>query len=330
MRTLLETVIDNKFENYLFERLESFLTLNENYLMINESKLKLFDNYKEILNIILKDIKKLPKDFEDKQLRISINAMQEYPKTIFLNVKRVHEGVRGAFASCTKTGDVVLYLYLGEGFRIQWNRIRIMILHELVHGFQEYTRIANNQPSIFAEYTREYYNATKNLSKETSKSYIVRYIAFLKYFFNDKEKEAYFATLELKFLDIINELKPSYSDIKFDKIKKLIKASDIWPTYFNFGKFVANIDNLDDDDLELAYAEICETSEDERKRIQADVEYYKKKQRRENATKPSSRKISPKNASEIRKECKDAWKEFEMEFDSIFLDVFDENISYNV
>lgn len=329
MKSILEYVVDDKFENYLFDRLESFITLNENYLQINEAQLNLFDNYKEILDIILKDIKKIPQNFEEKQIKISINSVQEYPKNIFIDVKHIREGIRGAFYNCTKNGDVSLNLYFGEGFRMQWNKIRIMILHELMHGYQEYIRISNNQPSIFDEYTREYCNATMNLSKEMSKSYIVRYIAFLKYFFNDKEKEAYFATLELKFLDIIDEIKPSFFNIKFDKIKNLIKQDDIWQLYFNFGKFTLNIDNIDDEELEDSYAEICETIEDERKRRNNHIDYLKRVSKGEQLVKPSNKKISPKKADEIRKECKEAWKEFVMEFDSKFLEVFMENVPQN-
>lgn len=329
MKSILEYVVDDKFENYLLDRLESFIILNENYLQINEAQLNLFDNYKEILDIILKDIKKIPQNFEEKQIKISINSVQEYPKNIFIDVKRIKEGIRGAFYNCTKNGDVSLNLYFGEGFRMQWNKIRITILHELMHGYQEYIRISNNQPSIFDEYTREYRNATMNLSKEMSKSYIVRYIAFLKYFFNDKEKEAYFATLELKFLDIINKIKPSFSNIKFDKIKNLIKQDDIWQLYFNFGKFTLNIDNIDDEELEDSYAEICETIEDERKRRNNHIDYLKRVSKGEQLVKPSNKKISPKKADEIRKECKEAWKEFVMEFDSKFLEVFMENVPQN-
>ncbi|MCH5167576.1 MAG: hypothetical protein J1F35_06735 [Erysipelotrichales bacterium] len=324
MKSLQEYIIDDKFENYLFDNLKTFLIYNDLYSGIIEESLELFANYQTILDIILNDIKKLHKNFEEKQIKISINSSQDYPKNVYINLFHRKEGISGAFNKALKNGDVYIDLNLGENFRIKWNRIKIMILHELMHGYHEFVRISNNQPSIFDEYTKEYKIATKNLHKQSN--YLIRYFAFLKYFFNKEEIESYLATLELLFIQIIDKIKPSFEDLKFDNIKKLIKEEDVWRTYFSFGKFVLNIDNIDDKELEQSYAEICETIEDKDKRIKDRIEYLKKLSKGEITIEPSKDKISPKSAEEIRKECKDAWKDFEREFNSVFLEVFNENI----
>lgn len=327
MKSLQEYIIDDKFENYLFNDLKSFLVYNDLYSGIIEESLELFTNYQTILDIILNDIKKLPKNFEEKQIKISINSTQDYPKNVHIDLFHRQEGISGAFNKAIKNGDIYIDLNLGENFRMKWNKIKIIILHELMHGYHEFIRITNNQPSIFDEYTREYKVAIKNLHKQPN--YLIKYFAFLKYFFHKEELESYLATLELLFIQIIDKIKPSFEDLKFDKIKKLIKEEDIWKIYFNFVKFVLNIDNIEDKELEHAYAEICETSEDETKRINDRIQYLKKLSKGEITIEPSKDKISLKSAEEIRKECKDAWKNFEKEFNSVFLEVFNENIPLN-
>lgn len=81
MKSISEYIIDSQFENYLFNNLRTLLYFDEDLI---EESLELFANYKIILDICLKDIQKLSKDFKEQQIKVSINSVQEYPKNIFL------------------------------------------------------------------------------------------------------------------------------------------------------------------------------------------------------------------------------------------------------
>lgn len=303
MKSILEHIVDDKFEKYLMEDLRLLLDCSLsnfdhffegfNYPRIFES-IELFDNHEIILNIISNELHKVPNDFENgKQIIVKINAVQKYPKKVYFKLYNTKDGYSAACDYVNKNGEVFIELVVDNTFKYNFNRIRILILHELIHGYEEFIRISNDKESIFDEITQEYKNAFKKLKSD---DFVEKYIAYLKYFFDDREKATYQLQLETEIEDIFDRIKPSYRNLKFDKILSILKQEYIWKRYFEFGKFVLFIDEIPDDVLIDKYKNITEKD---------------------------------KTPEEIRKECKDKWKEFKSEFDIKFIEAYDKALTNN-
>ena len=173
---------------------------------------------------------------------------------------------------------------------------------------------------------------TEDIPKDIDKKdreylFVLKYIGIAKYFFNKHEIFGYINTLEYKLKTILKDAKPNYRDIKYEYIINLLKKENVWKNYFNFGKFILYIDNIDDELLEKCYTYICEQKEDV---IKFDNEQFKlmKKAMQEGLT-YKREKYKVKSAKEIRKECKDIWNRFKIEFDAEFMSIYTETILQN-
>lgn len=306
MRTIQECIIDEKLENYLLDDLRLLITtqaraFSNNINPVFESyKLPslficegFFDNYDLILKEIFKQIRKIPKDFNtNKILTIKINSVQDYPKTIYIKLieDNYNEHSSATLDDSTKSGNVYINLNLTKNFRWEFQSLEVLILHELLHGYENFIRLSNGKSNIFDDLTKEYENARISIKDN---NWLIKHISILAYFFNDHELFAYIKTLKLKITQILDKIKPSYKDLKYEKILNELKNEYVWKQYFNFGKFVAFIDNISDEDLEIAYEHIYDDN---------------------------------KSANDIRKIAKKKWKEFNSQFNSEFLNILNQKL----
>ena len=135
MKSLLEHIVDDKFEKYLIDDLRLFLDCSlSNFNHIFEGfhyprifeSIELFDNYKNILDIILKELKKIPSDFENgKQAIVNISSVQSYPKKVHFKLYRTDDGLSAACDFATKGGDVFVELVLDKTFKYNFNKVKI-------------------------------------------------------------------------------------------------------------------------------------------------------------------------------------------------------------
>lgn len=325
MKSLTEVVLENEFEKYLIDDLKmgiaSVLCLQCPNIIIKES-LNIFeamsqlDNFKEILdNIVLKFLNKLPLKFEEKEYNIKISNSNDFCNDI--KVKINHIGEYQSTAEYEKLSadykTVYMNLYLDNRFKFHLNTIGSLIMHELLHAYEDYCRLSNGRPSIFDELSNKYIASRENINNSDK---IIRNLATLGYFLNDKERRAYISTMSSDILSIIDKIKPSYRDLKTDKVLKELKNTGVWKIYFDFGKFILYLDKIDDKKLEECYS-IANTT---RKEIKDYWNEIFKNKPKEKGTPPD--KIKLKNANEIRKECKNVWNKFKKKFDSTFIKIY--------
>lgn len=356
MKSLVEFILDNgtdKFENYLIEDLKllnicyantfgnGITPLYENYKLphIFESK-NIFQNYKFIVGKINSEILKKSKNFNDgDKIDVEFKLVQEYPKNIKITL--YHSPGNSVGGSFSKLENNIIYLdvELPENTsKYHRNELGAIVLHELLHGYEEYIRNDKGLPSIFDELKDDYYNGFRNLnfprnildkmSKEDKEySVCVKNIAISRYFYNKHEIFAYIGILEYKLKNILKNLKPNYNNFKYEDAINELKKEYVWKNYLDFGKFVLYIDKIDDSLLEEAYTFICEQKDKVIKFYKEQFEIQKEFLTKGLKYKPLKYKEKP--ANEIRKECKDIWIKFKSKFDIEFVKVYNKCMQEN-
>lgn len=304
MKCLSESIIDDKLNNYLLFDLQILLELYKQQIfpvcnitnnLLFES-LSQLDNLKELYNEIADYIAyKIPKDFEDgSKFTIDVSKAKSCFKYVTLTIYKKEYLI----AAYVKSDDkVCLELSLPDDEdKFLSNRASALILHELLHAYEDYQRKVNGKPSIFDELTNEYRNAFQYIN---SKHDTIKQLATLKYFFNDKERRAYISTLEIDIENVVKKYKDlTLINFKPSKILEKLKKESIWKVYFDFGKFVLNdINNIDDEELEKAYYRVTN--------------------------------IKDKSANKIRKECRNIFEKFNKKFSTVFLKVLGNFIEKN-
>ena len=307
MKTIREWIADERLENYLLDDLRLLLTIQARSWSNNVNPIfesysfpsificeNFFDNYELILKEIFKHIRKIPKEFStNKILTINIKSVQDYPKIIYIKlINDIYNDASSAtLEDSTSRGNVYIKLNLAKDFRWQFQSLEVLILHELLHGYENFLRLSKGESSIFNDLTKEYENARIGINDMNN--WLAKHISIMGYFFNEHELFAYINTLRLKITQILNAVKPSYKDLKYEKILNELKKEYVWKQYFNFGKFAAFVDNISDEDLEKAYERIYDDN---------------------------------KSADDIRKTIDTKWKEFNSQFNAEFLKVLDNKL----
>ena len=340
MISFREYLIDNKLEQYLFDDIEllvscllsttnSFLYESYKFPLIFESK-NIFQNYEYIIDKITNEIlKAASKGFNNEdEFNIPIKMVQDYPKNV--NVSLMHsKSIRGSFNKIDGSESYIT-IELCDDLTFRHNEIKSIVLHELLHGYEEFLRKSNNMQSIFHDFGDEYHRAFNNLvypknvslsERDAQRLFVLKYIAICKYFYNEHEIFAYCGMLEHVLKDILKQVKPNYKDLKYDDAIELLRKKYVWKNYFDFGKFVAYIDKIDDNILEDAYTYICKNKETIVKLNKERFELVKK-YKDDFQHLPKKERYIEKSANEIRQECKNVWKKFKSQFDIDFAKVY--------
>lgn len=330
MRSIQEFVIDNELDNVLSEDLRMLLCCLQKtnyydfYYEINQSSeifesLSQLDNFKELYKIFRKFFQKLPNDFEEKKYEIDVSNAKAFCDKIIVDIKHSNDG------------NIAVYEGISSDFKIVYLEIKLhehrknnydtslcgLILHELLHAYEDKCRKSKNKGSIFDEFTNKYKAGIENLKR---KDFIIRNLAVLNYFLDKHEQRAYLSTIELDILEVIQKVKPSFEDMRTNKVLEELKITNIWKTYFNFGKFVLFIDNISDNVLEKSYYEASKTSKEKNEDINKRIKDLK-----QGTKNKDYKKI--KSGNEIRKECKKVWSSFQKKFNSVFIKVYGEVVN---
>lgn len=327
MKTISEYILEEKFKKYLLSDLKQLIEcFNEDNLYFENRNGK-FKNYENAVEVVFDSILKLSEKFKEEKFTISIKDC--YCKTVTVLPKHTKlPYVVGGFESCDKLGNVEIEIKLPKNFKRYSEKIKGLILHELLHAYEEYNRMVDGQNSIFQEFTDEYKIAAQKANYKGDKT--IKNLITLKYFLNYHERRAYFTELEECVIDIIEKIKPTMDDLKIDKIFDELCQKDLWKRYFDFGEFVVNIDNIDKSELEDTYTIVYELPEIKSARLKERIRLVKKYQS-ENKIPPKEERVIIKSASEIIRESKRTWKNFKREFDYLFVNLLKDltNLPYN-
>lgn len=121
-----------------------------------------------------------------------------------------------------------------------YDDLMFLLIHELMHGYEDKRRIMNGKPSIFNLIDEKY---VKSVRIFKSIDELTRNIGRLNYLFNDQEQNAYFGTLDNIIKRIIDNTDSNKTNIKYNEIIDEIKDSHIFKIYFELGKFIININS---------------------------------------------------------------------------------------
>jgi len=117
-----------------------------------------------------------------------------------------------------------------------------LLLHEMMHGYEDKRRTKHGKPSIYDILDDSY-----GVSLQLARSYIqIKHaIGLFNYFMNDQEKNAYFGTLENTIENIIKRNNYTLDNYNYDNILDEIKndKSGCWSMYFDLCKFILKLNN---------------------------------------------------------------------------------------
>ena len=114
------------------------------------------------------------------------------------------------------------------------------IVHELLHGYEDYNRIKNTGQGIFANYNNKYKNSFNNLN---SLNDLKMWLSRCNYFLHDQERNAYLSQLELDIESIFKNEHITIEDFNYTKFKDKLKSTDIWKEYFKLSVFILKLKN---------------------------------------------------------------------------------------
>jgi len=115
-----------------------------------------------------------------------------------------------------------------------------LIIHELLHGYEDYNRIKNTGQGIFVYYNDKYKNSFNNLN---SQNVIKLWLSRCNYFLNSQERNAYLSQLETDIESLFKNEHITIEDFNYTKFKDKLKNTNIWKEYFNLSIFILKLKN---------------------------------------------------------------------------------------
>lgn len=295
MLSLNNYIIESKIENVLLDRLclhcyaECLLTFGKGLYPINiYESLGKFNNASKVLEHILNELKN---NFSS-QL---INCKNDNVFFDSIQIEIIEDNNFYAAYDFIKDNVVNIEIYCKneETFNDNIEEYEILILHELLHAYEDYNRNINNKPDIFQLWNIDYEKSYLNMNNFDK---IKRYISRCKYFLNPQERNAYFSSLESSIKKVIKDYHISVDNLDYEKFKHGIKREYIWEIYFDLGKFILSLDNIDE------------------KRKNEIVKQY------------NSLYNTEKSFNEIKKELNNQWKKFDNKFNQLVPKILCKNI----
>ena len=113
-----------------------------------------------------------------------------------------------------------------------------LVIHELMHGYEDKRRIKHGKPGIFNLLDDEYVKGFKMIHKDNE---ILKNIGRCKYFLNDQEINAYIGTLNFTIENLIKKNNITIENIDYDKLIDDIKDTKVFKDYFDLFKFIIKL-----------------------------------------------------------------------------------------
>ena len=285
MKALNDYVIENNLEEIILKRLHfhtcvEFKLNNSLYPYIVESLGK-FDNAGKVVKHIIDTLKS---NFESQVIDCTNDNV--YFKYIDIELNTNANG----YGSYLKFKDDTVYLELGaknkEYFIENIDMYIKLCVHELLHGYEDYSRIKNTGQGIFTYSNDKYKNSFANLNSQND---LKMWLSRCNYFLNDQERNAYLSQLVNDIESLFKNEHITIENFSYTKFKDKLKNTSIWKEYFNLSIFILNLKNSKFSDEQKKHVEnLCE-------------QLYKEK----------------KTFNQINKEMYNNWKKFEKKFEQL-------------
>ena len=239
MKSINEYMIENEIYEDIFQRLyfhtciEFKLDYNlYPYIIENYGK---FDNAGLVIKHIIDE---LQDNFESQKINCQDDNV--YFKYINIQINNQQNG----FATYIKYQDNTVFIELFckslNDFKFNIDSYVKTIIHELLHGYEDYNRIKNTGQGIFAYYNDKYKNSFNNINSQND---IKMWLSRCNYFLNSQERNAYLSQLESDIEKIFKDEPIKIEDFDYTKFKNKLKETDIWKEYFKLSVFILKLKN---------------------------------------------------------------------------------------
>ena len=251
MIQLNEYIIENEIENDILNRIyfhtcvEFKLTNNLYPYHIDESYGK-FDNAGKVVKHIIDVLK----EHCESQV-IDCSDDNVYFKFINININSRYKG----YAQYVKYDNNTVYINIcteQHDFNENIDIYIKLIIHELLHAYEDYNRIKNTGQGIFAYYNEKY---KKSFAHVNSQNDIKRLLSRCNYFLNDQERNAYLSQIETDIESIFKNEHIKIEDFNYTGFKDKLKNTDIWKQYFKLSTFILKLKNSEYSNEQKQYVE---------------------------------------------------------------------------
>ena len=234
MKPLNEYIIENEIEENILNRLffhacVEFKLTHNLYPYIVESLGK-FDNAGKVVKHILDTLKG-----NFKSQTIDCTDDNVYFKFININLNTGENG----YGTYLKFKDNTIYLELGaksKDYLVEnIDRYSKTLVHELLHGFEDYNRIKKTGQGIFVYLNDKYKNSFANLNSEND---VKMWLSRCNYLLNDQERNAYLSQLETDIESLFKNENITIENFKYTEFKDKLKNTSIWKEYFKLSIFI--------------------------------------------------------------------------------------------
>ena len=238
MKSLNEYITESKLEENILNRIYfhtcvEFKLNNSLYPYIVESLGK-FDNAGKVVKHIIDTLKG---NLESQTIDCTDDNV--YFKYINITLNTDANG----YGSYLKFRDNTLYVELGakkEYFVENIDMYTKLLIHELLHGYEDYNRIKRTGKEIFAYYNDKYKNSFANLNSLID---VRMRLSRCNYFLNDQERNAYLSQLETDIESLFKNDHINIEDFNYTEFKNKLKSTSIWKEYFKLSIFILKLKN---------------------------------------------------------------------------------------
>lgn len=239
MKSLNEYIIESKLEENILKRIYfhtcvEFKLTNNLYPYVFESLGK-FDNAGKVVKDIIGALKD---NFESQTIDCTDDNV--YFKYINIELNTDENG----YGTYLKFKDDTVYLELGaksKDYLVEnVDRYSKTIIHELLHGFEDYNRIKKTGQGIFAYLNDKYKNSYANLNSEND---VKMWLSRCNYLLNDQERNAYLSQLETDIESLFKNDRITIENFNYTEFKDKLKNTSIWKEYFKLSVFILKLKN---------------------------------------------------------------------------------------
>ena len=232
-------MIENEIYEDIFQRLYfhtcvEFKLDHNLYPYIVESLGK-FDNAGLVIKHIIDE---LQNNFESQKINCQDDNI--YFKYIDIQINNQQNGIATYIKYQDNTVFIELFCKSLNDFKFNIDSYVKTIIHELLHGYEDYNRIKNTGQGIFAYYNDKYKNSFNNINSQND---IKMWLSRCNYFLNSQERNAYLSQLESDIENIFKNEHITIEDFDYTKFKNKLKETDIWKEYFKLSVFILKLKN---------------------------------------------------------------------------------------
>lgn len=242
MNGLKEHILEDDLIRNLYDHVCAEFKFWHNFYPYVLESLGKFSNADIVIRHIVKDLKK---DFRSKM--ISCENYDTWFSKISIDIDNRYE----SSARYVRLHDGIVYIEIGCSSQDHFNKhiedYETLLLHELLHGYEDYNRIKNTGESIHNYLTDIYKTSFINLNYGDKTN---KLLSRCNYLLNDQERNAYMSELETDIDKIFRNENIEIEDFDYSYFKEKLKSTGIWKAYFELSKFIFMMkdDKLTDND----------------------------------------------------------------------------------